>query len=118
MGYLSDILLEHDRLLRRLVYKAREILVCSLHPNFTITMFLVTFVSTVVQTLYTFAWDVVLTLINTVTFNRRKGHVTPRGAPGADGRWPAYVAPKAGDSRSACPALNALANHGEYIIGH
>jgi len=79
-------------------------------------MFLVTFVSTVAQTLYTFAWDLVLALINIVTFNRKKGHVTPRGAPGAEGKWPAYVAPKEGDSRSACPALNALANHG--ILPH
>jgi hypothetical protein len=104
---------------RQPVYKTRETLVLLfLHPNFTITMFLVTFVSTVIQTLYTFAWDFVLALTNIVTFNRRKGHVTPRGTPGAEGKWPAYVAPKAGDSRSACPALNALANHGGSIIGY
>jgi len=89
----------------------------SLHLIFTITMFLVTFLSTVVQILYVFVWDFVLALINIVTFNRRRGRVTPRGTPGAEGEWPAYVAPKAGDSRSACPALNALANHGESI-GH
>jgi len=81
-------------------------------------MFIVTFVSTVFQTLSIIARDFVLGLINIVTFKRRKGHVTPRGTPGAGGKWPAYVAPKAGDSRSACPALNALANHGESIIGH
>ena len=96
------------------VYKTSEILaLLSLHLNFTITMFLVTFLSTVVQILYIFVWDFVLALINIVTFNRRKGRVTPRGTPGAEGKWPAYIAPKAGDSRSACPALNALANHGK-----
>jgi len=83
---------------------------------FTITMFLVSILSTVVQILYIFTWDFLLTLINIVRFNRRKGHVTPRGAPGVGGKWPAYVAPKVGDSRSACPALNALANHGEPFI--
>jgi len=79
-------------------------------------MFLITTLSTVVQTLYIFVWDFFLALINIVTFNRRKGHVTPRGTPGAGGKWPPYVAPNADDSRSACPALNALANHG--ILPH
>ncbi|KIM40630.1 hypothetical protein M413DRAFT_446057 [Hebeloma cylindrosporum] len=79
-------------------------------------MFLVTFFSTVVQTIYLFIWDFFLALINLLTFKRWRGHVTPRGTPGAGGKWPAYVAPRAGDSRSACPALNALANHG--ILPH
>jgi hypothetical protein len=41
------------------------------------------------------------------------GHVTPEGEPGAGGNWPEYIPPKEGDSRCCCPALNALANHGE-----
>jgi len=70
----------------------------------------------VVKNLVIFTRDFGLSFVNLVTFKRRVGHVTPQGKPGAGGKWPEYVAPKEGDSRSACPALNALANHG--ILPH
>lgn len=60
-------------------------------------------------------WDASVTAINLVTPNKRKGHVVPEGHPGFGGEWPEYIAPKEGDSRCSCPALNALANHGDYI---
>jgi len=63
-----------------------------------------------------FSWDIVLTLYNLVTPNLAQGTVVPAGHPGAGGKWPEYVQPKDGDSRSACPALNAMANHG--ILPH
>lgn len=57
-------------------------------------------------------WDISLMLYNLVVPSRAVGKVTPAGCPGAGGRWPEYVAPKEGDSRCSCPALNAMANHG------
>ncbi|KAJ7839016.1 Chloroperoxidase [Mycena olivaceomarginata] len=57
-----------------------------------------------IQNIYIFTWDAFLALYNFVTPNKK-------GCPGAGGTWPAFVAPKEGDSRSACPALNAMANH-------
>jgi hypothetical protein len=57
-------------------------------------------------------WDISLTLINALTFNRKVGRVTPKGHPGEGGIWPEYIPPKPGDSRCSCPALNAMANHG------
>ncbi|KAJ7446559.1 Chloroperoxidase [Mycena latifolia] len=71
---------------------------------------------TLLRNVYVFSLDVVLTLANLVTPNLKPGSVVPRGSPGAGGKWPEYVPPKEGDSRSACPALNALANHG--ILPH
>jgi hypothetical protein len=62
--------------------------------------------------LFVFTWDFWLEIYNLVTPKRKIGHVTPAGHPGADGKWPEYIAPKEGDSRCSCPALNALANHG------
>lgn len=62
-----------------------------------------------------FVWDVSLTIANVLTPSRRLGLVIPQGRPGAGGKWPEYIAPGEGDSRSACPGLNALANHGTYI---
>ncbi|KAJ7189749.1 Chloroperoxidase [Mycena pura] len=64
--------------------------------------------------IYIFSWDAWLTLVNFVTPNRKVGHVVPRGVPGAGCKWPEFVAPKEGDSRCACPALNAMANHGMH----
>jgi Peroxidase, family 2 len=43
------------------------------------------------------------------------GHVTPEGEAGAGGKEPDYVAPKEGDSRCCSPALNAMANHSEFL---
>lgn len=60
-----------------------------------------------------FFWDFLIALYNVVTPNIKAGHVVPKGLPGADGKWPEYVAPQEEDSRCACPMLNAMANHGE-----
>ena len=57
-------------------------------------------------------WDLSLAFINLVTFKRKVGRVTPKGQPGEGGIWPEYSPPREGDSRCACPALNAMANHG------
>ncbi|KXN88411.1 Putative sterigmatocystin biosynthesis peroxidase stcC [Leucoagaricus sp. SymC.cos] len=70
----------------------------------------------IVHDLGVLTWDVGLTVINAVTPKKRKGHVVPKNHPGYGGEWPEYVAPKEGDSRSPCPALNTLANHG--ILPH
>ncbi|KAJ7822901.1 Chloroperoxidase [Mycena olivaceomarginata] len=67
-----------------------------------------------IQNIYIFTWDAFLALYNFVTPNKKVGTIVPKGCPGAGGTWPAFVAPKEGDSRSACPALNAMANHGMY----
>ncbi len=68
---------------------------------------------TALENLYTLTWDVGLFTLNLLTPNLKPGHVVPEGHPGAGGSWPEYIAPKEGDSRCSCPALNALANHGE-----
>jgi Peroxidase, family 2 len=65
--------------------------------------------------IYLFSWDVSLTLINTLTFKRKIGRVTPKGTAGEGGIWPEYTPPQPGDSRCSCPALNALANHGSSV---
>lgn len=56
-------------------------------------------------------WDNILFLLNLLTPKLKPGQVVPAGAPGHNLTWPAYLAPGPGDSRSACPMLNALANH-------
>lgn len=61
-------------------------------------------------------WDFWICLLNIVTPSLKPGHVVPAHAAGHNLTWPAYVAPTEGDSRSACPMLNALANHG--ILPH
>lgn len=58
------------------------------------------------------AWDTPLTLLNLVLPNHRPGTVVPAHALGHNRIWPPYHPPTEGDSRSACPLLNALANHG------
>jgi hypothetical protein len=68
------------------------------------------------QDSFVFLWDFIIALTNLVTPNLKSGHVVPKGYPGAGGKWPEYVPPKEGDSRCACPMLNALANHG--ILPH
>ncbi|KAJ7096138.1 Chloroperoxidase [Mycena epipterygia] len=65
-----------------------------------------------IRDLYIFTWDALLTLINLFAPNLKPGSVIPHGSPGAGGKWPEFIPPKEGDSRSCCPALNALANHG------
>jgi hypothetical protein len=69
------------------------------------------------DTLRVFTWDGGLTIFNLLTPNFREGHMIPEGRPGAGGVWPEYVPPKDSDSRCACPALNALANHGKKCHG-
>ena len=49
------------------------------------------------------------------TLKTSKGGSMPRTRPSGDEFHP-YVAPKAGDSRSPCPAMNALANHGYLYV--
>lgn len=66
--------------------------------------------------LVVFCWDNTLFLLNLVTAKLEPDDVVPKGAPGYHGKWPEYVAPRDGDSRSACPMLNAMANHG--ILPH
>ncbi|CAK1363250.1 Chloroperoxidase [Cercospora beticola] len=61
-------------------------------------------------------WDNGIALANLVTPKLKEGNVVPKGAPGHNLSWPPYVAPSQGDSRSACPMLNAMANHG--ILPH
>lgn len=65
---------------------------------------------------FVFSWDLSLSILNLLTPSHKPGHVVPAHAAGHNLTWPAYVPPKDGDSRSACPMLNALANHG--ILPH
>lgn len=58
------------------------------------------------------AWDNVIAVANLVTPKLKADAVVPEGAPGYHGAWPEFVPPGEGDSRSACPMLNAMANHG------
>ncbi|CAK3899776.1 Cloroperoxidase [Lecanosticta acicola] len=62
------------------------------------------------------AWDNGIALMNLFTPKLKDGQVVPKGSPGHNLTWPEYVPPKEGDSRSACPMLNAMANHG--ILPH
>lgn len=61
-------------------------------------------------------WDLSLTLWNLVAPLRPADRVVPQGRPGANGLWPEYIAPTEKDSRSCCPFLNAMANHGAYLL--
>lgn len=70
------------------------------------------------QNIYIFTWDAWLTVVNLFRPNLKIGTVVPQGSPGAGGKWPEFVPPKEGDSRSCCPALNALANHGAIRFQH
>jgi len=73
-------------------------------------------ISTVLLYIGIIVTDGLLALWNLVTPGLKRGHVVPAGQPGAGGLWPQYVEPLETDSRSPCPGLNALANHG--IIPH
>jgi hypothetical protein len=61
--------------------------------------------------LFVLTWDFQLFLLNLILPSSPPHAVVPAGAPGHLGHWPAYTPPSATDSRSACPMLNALANH-------
>ncbi|KAF2646858.1 Cloroperoxidase [Massarina eburnea CBS 473.64] len=56
-------------------------------------------------------WDVCLFFLNLILPSYKPGEVVPTGAPGHGMTWPPYEPPSSTDSRSACPMLNALANH-------
>lgn len=66
--------------------------------------------------LFVFVWDNICVVLNIVLPKLTPGQVVPKGCYGHNRNWPKYIAPKAGDSRSACPMLNAMANHG--ILPH
>ncbi len=53
-------------------------------------------------------WDFGLFLANLVLPEHAPNKVIAAGLPGHAGRWPEYVPPREGDSRSACPMLNAM----------
>ena len=59
-----------------------------------------------------YLWDILLVLYNLITPDLPAGQVIPEGNPGHNGLWPKYAPPGEGDSRSPCPGLNAMANHG------
>ena len=65
-----------------------------------------------------YVWDFILVILNLITPDYRRGTVISNGRPGHGGLWPQYAAPKAGDSRSPCPGLTALANHGTSLSIH
>lgn len=62
----------------------------------------------VLTDLFVMTWDLWLAALNILLPKRQSGRVVPAGVPGHNGKWPKYVAPRAGDSRSACPMLNAM----------
>jgi hypothetical protein len=66
--------------------------------------------------IFVLVWDFGIAILNLLTPSLKPGHVVPAHAPGHNLTWPEYVPPKDGDSRSACPMLNAMANHG--ILPH
>ena len=66
--------------------------------------------------IYIFLWDNLLAIGNLVFPKRPAGLIVPDGHPGFGGKWPEHTPAKEGDSRSSCPALNALANHGASSI--
>ena len=63
-----------------------------------------------------FVWDAGLAIYNLLAPNLPAQKVVPQGAAGHQGVWPEYMPPQQGDSRSSCPALNAMANHGESLM--
>lgn len=66
--------------------------------------------------LFVMIFDFGLFILNILSPSLKPGHVVPAHAPGHNLTWPAYVPPGKDDSRSACPMLNAMANHG--ILPH
>jgi hypothetical protein len=56
-------------------------------------------------------WDFHLFLLNLILPSHPSTTVIPPGIPGHAGHWGTYTPPGPNDSRSACPMLNALANH-------
>ncbi|KAG8944784.1 hypothetical protein FRC04_001522 [Tulasnella sp. 424] len=58
------------------------------------------------------AKDAFYTVVALLFPYRPVGHVIQKGDPGFAGIWPRFSPPTQDDSRSPCPGLNALANHG------
>jgi hypothetical protein len=57
--------------------------------------------------------DLFYSIINLFLPSRRVGQVVSPGRPGYRGVWPKFIEPTIGnESRSPCPGLNCLANHG------
>ncbi|OJJ39957.1 hypothetical protein ASPWEDRAFT_169781 [Aspergillus wentii DTO 134E9] len=56
--------------------------------------------------------DLLYAFVNLFLSSRLPGNVISPGHPGHSGIWPEYIAPTKEDSRSPCPGLNSLANHG------
>lgn len=73
-------------------------------------------ISSAVVSLSVIAIDNGLFILNLLTPKLKEGEVVPRGAAGHHLSWPEYVPPTETDSRSPCPMLNAMANHG--ILPH
>ncbi|KZT61368.1 Cloroperoxidase [Calocera cornea HHB12733] len=69
-------------------------------------------VTHVLTLLYLFTWDLCLVPLTVLVGPKPKGSLIPPGKMGHGGKWPEWHATAPGDSRSACPALNAMANHG------
>jgi len=72
----------------------------------TVTSGFVGTIGSIFSFLFTFSWDSGLTFLNLITPKRRKIEVV----------WPEFVPRKDTDSRSPCPFINTLANHG--ILPH
>jgi len=79
---------------------------------FVLTKALLGTVVKLVGLLGLFVIDGFYVLLNLLTPKKKRGSVIGTGLPGEGGIWPQFIAPQEGDSRSPCPALNALANHG------
>ena len=79
-------------------------------------VFLLTPIARFLDNAVVFSWDALLELANLVLPKMSVGHVVPSGAPGFGRKWPEYKPPMESDSRCACPALNALANHGKVFL--
>ena len=58
--------------------------------------------------LFVMTWDLWLAALNILLPKHKSGQVVASGVPGHNGKWPEYIAPRKGDSRSACPMLNAM----------
>jgi hypothetical protein len=58
--------------------------------------------------LFVMTWDLWLAALNILLPKHKSGQVVAAGVPGHNGKWPEYIAPRKGDSRSACPMLNAM----------
>lgn len=65
-----------------------------------------------IKVFFVFQADFGLVLYNLIAPKKAPGKVTICG-----GSWPKYTPPTDKDSRCSCPALNALANHGNVHSG-